>query len=178
MCAGPSLDYLIRPLQERRGDRQAEGLGGLQVDDQLELGGLLDRQVSGIGALENLVDVDGRSLPRRVKTDAVRKKTTRRSPCSPGVCSRESVAHRQFRDLTPHAIHEAAADDLDGLRAILDHPGESAGKLASLSDLDGLNRHASTPSGGLGTEPEGSVARLIRIHEDGETREARPALRQ
>jgi hypothetical protein len=31
------LDHLIRPLQERRRDRQAEGLGGLQVDEQIEL---------------------------------------------------------------------------------------------------------------------------------------------
>ncbi len=30
------LDHLIRPLQERRRDRQAEGLGGLQVDDELD----------------------------------------------------------------------------------------------------------------------------------------------
>ena len=36
---GPSLDHLIRPLQERRRDRQAEGLGGLEVDDELELVG-------------------------------------------------------------------------------------------------------------------------------------------
>ena len=38
-----SLDDLIRPLEERRRDRQAEGLGGLEVDDQLELRRLLDR---------------------------------------------------------------------------------------------------------------------------------------
>ncbi|HEV8150717.1 MAG TPA: hypothetical protein VGP61_11080, partial [Gemmatimonadales bacterium] len=30
---GRSFDNLIRPLQERRRDRQAEGLGGLAVDD-------------------------------------------------------------------------------------------------------------------------------------------------
>ena len=40
----PSLDHLIRPQQQRRRDRQAEGLGGLEVDDQLELRGLLDRE--------------------------------------------------------------------------------------------------------------------------------------
>src|SRR6266404_5181887 len=34
---GGLLDHLIRPLQERRGDRQAEGFGGLEVDNQLEL---------------------------------------------------------------------------------------------------------------------------------------------
>jgi hypothetical protein len=36
------LDHLIRPLQERLGDRQAEGFRGLEVDHQLELGWLLD----------------------------------------------------------------------------------------------------------------------------------------
>ena len=33
----PTRSPLIRPLQERRRDRQAEGLGGLEVDDQLVL---------------------------------------------------------------------------------------------------------------------------------------------
>src|SRR5204862_4519251 len=32
------LDDFVRPLQQGRRDRQAEGLGGLEVDDQLELG--------------------------------------------------------------------------------------------------------------------------------------------
>src|SRR5882762_5940878 len=36
------LDDLIRPKQERGRDSQAEGLGGLEVDDQLELRGLLN----------------------------------------------------------------------------------------------------------------------------------------
>ena len=53
------FDHLIRPLQERRRDRQAEGLRGLEVDDQLELRGLFDGQVAGLGALQNLVDVGG-----------------------------------------------------------------------------------------------------------------------
>jgi len=38
-----SLDHLIRPLQERRRDRQAEGLGGLEVDDQFKGCRLLHR---------------------------------------------------------------------------------------------------------------------------------------
>ncbi len=53
-----SLDHLVRPRQQRRRDRQAEGLRGLEVDDQLELGGLLDREVAGLGAPEDPVDVD------------------------------------------------------------------------------------------------------------------------
>ena len=32
-CECALLEHLIRPLQERRRDRQAERLGGLEVDD-------------------------------------------------------------------------------------------------------------------------------------------------
>jgi hypothetical protein len=48
------LDYLVRQHQERRGKRDPEGLGCLQVEDQLELGGLLHRQVGGLGAFRIL----------------------------------------------------------------------------------------------------------------------------
>jgi hypothetical protein len=34
----PSLDYLIRPQQQRLQDGEAKGLGGLEVDDQVEPG--------------------------------------------------------------------------------------------------------------------------------------------
>src|SRR4029077_13098998 len=54
-----SLDHLVGPLQERGRDRQPEGLGGLEVDEQVVLGGLLDRQIAGLCALEDLVDIDG-----------------------------------------------------------------------------------------------------------------------
>jgi len=46
---GPLLYNLIRPRQQRRRDREAEGLGGLAVDDQPERGGLLDGQIAGLG---------------------------------------------------------------------------------------------------------------------------------
>jgi hypothetical protein len=51
------LNKVIRPPQQRRRDRQTDSLGGLEVDDQLELRRLLDGQVGGLGALEDFVDV-------------------------------------------------------------------------------------------------------------------------
>src|SRR5690242_10463663 len=42
------INHLIRPRQQGRRDRQAKSLGGFEVDDQLELGGLLDGKVAGL----------------------------------------------------------------------------------------------------------------------------------
>jgi len=58
---GFSLEHLIRPQQQRLRNREAESFGGLEVDDQFELGRLLDRKVARLGTLENLVDICGGS---------------------------------------------------------------------------------------------------------------------
>src|SRR5262245_4876930 len=59
---GSSLDYLLRPRKDRRRDREAERLRGLQVDDEVELRGLLDGQVGRLHPAKDLVHVDGRAL--------------------------------------------------------------------------------------------------------------------
>jgi hypothetical protein len=55
------LDDLIGPQQECLRDREPQRLRGLQVDDQLELGRLLDGKVGRLGALEDSVNVVGPS---------------------------------------------------------------------------------------------------------------------
>src|SRR5438477_6063568 len=55
-----SLDHLVGPCQHRWRDRQAERLGSLHVDDQLELGRLLDRHVACLAALEDAIDENRR----------------------------------------------------------------------------------------------------------------------
>src|SRR5215813_4890860 len=59
MLASPSLNHLIRPRQQRGRDREADGLGGLEVDDQLECGGLPDGKITGLRAFEDAVNVAG-----------------------------------------------------------------------------------------------------------------------
>jgi hypothetical protein len=61
--AGALLDHLVRPQQQGLRDRQAQRLGGLEVNDQLELGRLLDGEVGGLGTLEDSV----RRTSRRAK---------------------------------------------------------------------------------------------------------------
>src|SRR6476660_6462570 len=51
------LDHLVRPLQERRRDRQAERTGGTLADDQLEASGLLHRKPTRSRTLEDIAGV-------------------------------------------------------------------------------------------------------------------------
>src|SRR5437867_1784425 len=65
------LDYLIRTKEHCRRDRQPERLGGLKVDHQFELRGLLDGEVGGFGALENPIDEAGRLAVEVQVVDAI-----------------------------------------------------------------------------------------------------------
>src|SRR5437667_4520693 len=58
-----SLDHLIRPQQQRRRDREAEGFRRLQVYDELELGRLLDGKFRRLCAFENPVDIVRQAPP-------------------------------------------------------------------------------------------------------------------
>ena len=52
-----SFDDLVGAMEDRLWECQAERLGGLQIDDQLERRRLLDWQIGGLGALEDFSDV-------------------------------------------------------------------------------------------------------------------------
>lgn len=56
-----SPDHLVRAQQDRLGDGNADCFRGFQIDDEFEFGRLLDRQIARLGALQNLVDVPGRT---------------------------------------------------------------------------------------------------------------------
>src|SRR5262245_66342910 len=53
-----SFNHLVGEREQPVRNLEAERLGGLEVDHQLELGRLLDRQIARLGALENPADVN------------------------------------------------------------------------------------------------------------------------
>jgi hypothetical protein len=54
-----SFDHLVGANQKRGRHSEAKCFGGLEIDDQLKLRGLLDRQISMVRTLQYLVDVCG-----------------------------------------------------------------------------------------------------------------------
>ena len=55
--SGTSLDNLVRAQAQRGRDREAQGIGGPEIDQELELRGLFDGEVSRFRAFQDLVHV-------------------------------------------------------------------------------------------------------------------------
>jgi len=115
---------LIRPEQQRRLDGEAERLGGLEVDHQLELRGLLDREVSRLCALEDLIHVTG-SLPHHVGEVCPK---AHQAACFRPFSGRKNrgkaILYRELGDLRPVAEGDGAGDDKDSADIFLDGHGE------------------------------------------------------
>ena len=56
------FDHRVGADKKRGRHGEAERFGSLHVDHQLELGRLLYRQIGGLGAFEDLVDVAARTV--------------------------------------------------------------------------------------------------------------------
>jgi len=61
-----SSNHLIRLEKDAWGNREPERFGGFEVNDQVELGGLLDGEVGGCSAFQELAHVGG-GTPLRVR---------------------------------------------------------------------------------------------------------------
>jgi hypothetical protein len=61
-CAHVSLDHLVSARHQCRGHRHAHRISGLEIDHQLKLGGLFDRDVGNLDAAEELDELSGHYL--------------------------------------------------------------------------------------------------------------------
>src|ERR1700731_3081881 len=55
------LDHFVGGGEKIRRDREAEDMCGAQIDDEVELGRLVDGKIAGLGPAENAIHVSRRS---------------------------------------------------------------------------------------------------------------------
>src|SRR5260221_12467096 len=79
------LDHLIGGHEQRRRHGEAKGPGRLEIDKQLELGGVLHRQVAGLVALEDASDVLADLAVKTGNAGAVTHQNTGEGPFRPWI---------------------------------------------------------------------------------------------
>ena len=107
----PLLDHLVGAAEQRQRHVEAERLGGPEIEDQLDLRGLLDRQVSGLLAFENAAGVDAALTVRIRKAVSVADEAACYSVLSKWVHRGHRVAKGQCGELLAPAIEEWIAAD-------------------------------------------------------------------
>src|SRR5689334_8732454 len=108
----PSFDYLVGAGEDRLRHNQPKRFRGLEIDDQLEGGRLLDRQVGWLGPVKDLAHVNSELA---TVTDLVRPiadQAALRSEFTPLVDRRNAMARCKRYELLASAVEECiAADD-------------------------------------------------------------------
>src|SRR5947207_5845923 len=109
----PALLYDLVGLGEKcRWNINAERLGGLEIDDQLEGRRLLDRQIGGLGALENLSRVSADLVKGKSEACSIADQAAGSGEFTPRIDRRNGMARCQRHDLlAPAAQERIRADD-------------------------------------------------------------------
>jgi hypothetical protein len=93
------FEHLVGAHQESFRDGHAKGLGGLEVDHQLELDRGLDGKFAWLRALEDAIGI-GRQAPNIIgQVNSVGQQATDFSEETPRIDDREATASRQRYDL-------------------------------------------------------------------------------
>src|SRR5258707_5777618 len=96
---------------------EAERLRGLQVNDELDFARLLNGQIARVGALQNLVNVEGRGPQTIQSIDAVAHERSIRRPFARPSDDRPPLRCRKPEDALSFENEDRTCNDDEGLRA-------------------------------------------------------------
>src|SRR5216683_5964176 len=168
---GSLFKDLIRPLQERWGDRQAEGFGSLEIEHQFVRRRLLHRQVGGLLASQDLVDED-RSVSVHL---AIVRSVGHEAAClheQPFTVNRGQVMLcRKVRKLYPVIEGDRVRQHGEGIVSLPLCLSYRSLEIARNTDLPGLWLNANSPCRKPRFPPVRRRVRLQRVPQDGYARD-------
>src|SRR6266542_5953896 len=123
------FDHPFGTHQKRLRDRETKRFGGLEVDDELELRWLLDRQVSRLSSFKNAVHEVCRTSIQSENVHAVANESSGLS-VFPGSYRGQFVRKRKRRDRSKTSGKFPVLGNYDRVDAALGHGSERKTKLA------------------------------------------------
>ena len=118
----PLFDHLVGERQNVRRDGDAERFGSLEIDDELVLGRLLNRQVARLGAFEDFVDIDGRAAIKVVEVGTVAHEASSLGVGPGGEHCRQPMFQREFGEADAPGGEDRRCHDKQSGRAFVRYP--------------------------------------------------------
>src|SRR2546428_3153918 len=118
------LDHLVGEHLDRVRHLNAECPRRLRVDDELEFGGLQNREVGGLRALEDSTDVDADLMPRLQTIGPITHQPSDLGMFTIGIDRGNPIARRERRQLHAPADEEAITGDIEGVGRVAPKAGE------------------------------------------------------
>src|SRR5262245_56989407 len=119
-CSKPAslLDHLVRSREQRHRYIEAKRRGSLEVDDQFEFGGELDRELTRFFASENTIHIGCGAAVKVGDVDAVRGQAAARDLGTIRVHGRHAVLRGKRSDqLTMNDCYRVSQDDQAAVRS-------------------------------------------------------------
>ena len=107
-------------------NREAERLRGLEVDDEVERDGLLDRQRGRLRTLEDLVHVGGRAPLQRKSVRAINHETADLHVLPQAIYRWQATLHRKLCDLSYLIREDRVRENQQCARPLPGHRRERA----------------------------------------------------
>src|SRR5215469_12504855 len=115
----PLFDHLVGGRQQRHWDGDAERLGGLQVDGQLELDWVLHWQVGRLVPFEDAADILTYLTIRPREARPIAHQTAGLDIFSPGIGRRQRVAGCERDNLSASGVKERIGGNEERLDSLL-----------------------------------------------------------
>src|SRR6266700_5927625 len=133
-----SPENLIGAREQGGRHREAESIRGLQVDDEFERDGLFHREIRGLGALEDLIDVPSGAPKLVSNVRPIRHQAADLRILPVPVHGGQPVPRRQKDDLASGREKNGILSYQERVGALTEHRGERTLEFVAPADFYGL----------------------------------------